>query len=141
MTAPLAPTGIILLAHGSRDPQWKAPIEAVARHIRTLSPDTPVQCAYLELCAPDLPTVAAAMVRDGVRKLRVLPLFLGMGKHAREDLPRLVQALRQAHPHAQVELRASVGEHPALLECLGCIATEDLPSPPPDTTPTTPTAP
>ena len=34
--------GIILLAHGSRDPLWKQPIEAVAAHIRsTTLPSTP----------------------------------------------------------------------------------------------------
>jgi lipopolysaccharide export system permease protein len=40
------PRGIILLAHGSRDPQWREPIEAVAAQIRAVAPGTPVRCAY-----------------------------------------------------------------------------------------------
>jgi len=52
MTTATPHRGIILLAHGSRDPLWRAPIEAVAERIRTSAPGTPVLCAYLELCAP-----------------------------------------------------------------------------------------
>ena len=37
--------GIILLAHGSRDPLWRVPIEAVAERIRASAPGTPVLCA------------------------------------------------------------------------------------------------
>ncbi|MFS2053748.1 cobalamin biosynthesis protein CbiX, partial [Variovorax sp. CT11-76] len=29
--------GIVLLAHGSRDPRWRAPIEAVAARTQALS--------------------------------------------------------------------------------------------------------
>ena len=47
--------GTILFAHGSRDPQWRLPIEAVAAQISNRQPSTQVRCAYLELCAPSLP--------------------------------------------------------------------------------------
>ena len=40
---------IVLFAHGSRDPLWHKPMEAVAAQIATQAPDTPVACAYLEL--------------------------------------------------------------------------------------------
>ena len=37
-------------------------------------------------------------------------MFLGMGKHAREDLPELVTALREAHPLVKFEVVAPIGE-------------------------------
>ena len=49
--------GTIVFAHGSRDPLWRVPIEAVARHIQSLAPQLHVRCAYLELMLPDLPTM------------------------------------------------------------------------------------
>jgi sirohydrochlorin ferrochelatase len=33
-----------------------------------------------------------------VRELTIVPMFLGVGRHAREDLPELVKQLRAAHP-------------------------------------------
>lgn len=115
-------TATILFAHGSRDPLWRAPMEAVAARMRQRAPLYRVECAYLELCEPSLPSAAASLVANGASRLRVVPMFLGVGKHAREDLPVLMEDLRKAHPGIALELLPAVGEHPALLELLADIA-------------------
>ena len=124
MTAPTpsAPFSIILFAHGSRDPHWKLPIEAVAHRIREHQPDVPVACAYLELTTPDLPSVAAQMIASGTLKIRIVPMFLGVGRHAREDLPVLVAQLEQDHPQVAFELQSAVGENPLLTDLMAQIA-------------------
>ena len=77
---------IILFAHGSRDALWRRPIEAVANQVKQISPNTEVACAYLELTEPDLPTTVTRLVQMGVNVVRIVPMFLGVGRHAREDL-------------------------------------------------------
>ena len=114
--------GIILFAHGSRDAQWRTPIEAVALQIRSRQPATPVLCAYLELCTPSLLQAADELIAAGVRHLRVFPLFLGVGKHAREDLPLLMDQLRAAHPDAVFELLPTAGEYTQLTALMADIA-------------------
>lgn len=115
-------TGIILFAHGSRDPQWRLPIEAVARQICERSTSALVRCAYLELCLPSLPDAAIDLIAAGARRLRVFPLFLGVGKHAREDLPLLIQHIRVAHPQIIVELLPTAGENQALISLMADLA-------------------
>jgi sirohydrochlorin cobaltochelatase len=110
--------GLILFAHGSRDPQWRAPMEAVAARAATLDPQARVACAYLELMEPDLPACAAAMVADGLTRITIVPMFLGVGRHAREDLPEIVTGLRQQHPTVNFELRPAIGEDAAVVELL-----------------------
>ena len=114
--------GIILFAHGSRDALWRTPIEAVATTIRERQPGTLVRCAYLELCEPTLPEAANEFVTSGCRHLRIFPLFLGVGKHAREDLPTLVEKIRADHPEVSVELMATAGESPALIALMAELA-------------------
>ena len=114
--------GIVLFAHGSRDPLWHKPMEAVAAHIATLSAHTPVVCAYLELRAPDLSAAATTLVDAGVQSITIVPMFLGMGKHAREDLPALVAQLRQQHPLVQFTLQPAIGEDARLVELLAHMA-------------------
>ena len=114
--------GLILLAHGSRDPQWRQPIEAVLQSVRQSSPSLLCCCAYLESCAPDLLEAAQELVAAGVTRLTVMPLFLGTGKHAREDIPRQVQALRERHPALQVVLEPSAGENPRVTALLAEVA-------------------
>jgi sirohydrochlorin cobaltochelatase len=117
-----AQRGILLLAHGSRDPLWRKPIEAVADQVRNLDATALVGCGYLELTDPDLASAAAQLIDQGARSIRVLPLFLGMGKHAREDLPSLLETLRTTHPQVAFELATTVGEDPRLIDLLARIA-------------------
>ena len=115
-------TGIVLFAHGSRDPLWRAPIDAVAQAIAEQSPHCVVRCAFLELTTPDLATTVEALMMQGKTHLRIVPMFLGVGRHAREDLPKLVSELTEAYPQVQFELLPSVGEHPAMTRLMADIA-------------------
>ncbi|MGJ7510196.1 sirohydrochlorin chelatase [Variovorax sp. GT1P44] len=116
--------GIVLFAHGSRDERWRAPVEAVAARAAALAPSARVACAYLELIEPDLRTAAAGLIAEGADAIRVVPLFLGMGKHVREDLPRLLDALRAAYPSVVFSLNRAVGEEPEVIELLARKALE-----------------
>ena len=113
---------IILFAHGSRDPLWHKPIQSVAERIVQRSPQTVVRCAYLELTEPDLPHVAGALVAEGATSLCVVPMFLGVGRHAREDLPELISALKIDHPKVVITCQPAVGEQSQLLDLLADIA-------------------
>jgi sirohydrochlorin cobaltochelatase len=115
---------IILLGHGSRDPLWRQPIEAVAARLARLHPDVAARCAYLELEQPDLAAAALGLAAAGARHVTVVPMFLGTGKHARTDMPAQVERLRQAHPGVHFDLRKPVGEDPRLLDLLAAIAAE-----------------
>lgn len=113
---------IILFGHGSRDPLWRAPMDAVAARIAGAHPTVPVRCAFLELQEPSLAQAADALAAGGATHLTIVPMFLGTGRHAREDLPRLVEALQGRHPSMGIELRGSVGEDPRVLDLLAEIA-------------------
>ena len=114
--------GTILFGHGSRDPLWRQPIEAVARHIQLLAPAVHVRCAYLELTLPDLATSAAELASLGVMSITVVPMFLGVGRHARDDLPMLMATLRASHPQIAFELRPAIGEETQVIEIMARIA-------------------
>ena len=115
-------SAVVLFAHGSRDPLWRAPIDAVATEIARQAPGMAVRCAFLELMAPSLPEAVDALVQAGHTAIRIVPLFLGMGRHAREDLPQLCAALRQHHPQLLLDVQAAVGEQAELTRCLARIA-------------------
>ena len=103
-------TGLILFAHGARDPRWAAPFEAVAVRVRAQRPGVPVRLAFLEFMTPTLPEAGAELAALGCTELQVLPMFLGAGGHVRNDLPLLIAAVREAHPGLSVRLAPAVGE-------------------------------
>ena len=110
--------GVVLFAHGSRDPAWRAPIEAVAERMRAIDPHTPVLCAYLELMAPDLATAVHELHTAGARDITVWPMFLGVGRHVRDDLPRLVEELRARFADTRFALQPAIAEHAEVLDSM-----------------------
>jgi len=115
---------IVLFGHGSRDPLWRLPMETVATRLRTLQPGVPVRCAYLELDAPDLGTAAGELIAAGATEVTIVPMFLGTGRHAREDLPALVRQMQQVQPAVRFVLQAPVGEDARVVDLLAKIAME-----------------
>jgi sirohydrochlorin cobaltochelatase len=123
MTTDLNPqTGVILFAHGSRDPLWRLPIDAVAEDMTQRWPGMSVACAFLELTTPDLATTVETLMMQGKTHLRIVPMFLGVGRHAREDLPQLVSEMTEAYPQVRFELLPSIGEHPSMTRLMADIA-------------------
>lgn len=114
---------LILLAHGSRDPHWRAPFDRLAASLAQRSP-TPLRLAYMELCEPSLETTVAELQARGTTRADILPLFFAAGRHLREDVPGQIEALHRAQPDIDLTLLAPVGEHPAFVEALANIIEE-----------------
>jgi sirohydrochlorin cobaltochelatase len=118
--------GLLLFAHGARDPRWARPFAAVAERVRAARPGLPVVLAYLELMSPDLAEAGAHLVAQGCTRVEVLPLFLGTGGHLRQDLPVLLEALRAAHPGVQFGLHPAVGEVESVIAAMARAALDAL---------------
>jgi sirohydrochlorin cobaltochelatase len=97
-------------------------MDAVALRIREIDPQARVVCAFLELTKPDLLEAVDNVVADGATRVTVLPMFLGVGRHAREDLPVLLADLRQRHQGVEFVLQRSVGEDRRLTDLLAHMA-------------------
>jgi sirohydrochlorin cobaltochelatase len=119
--------GLILFAHGARDPRWAEPFERLRQKIQVARPGLPVALAYLELMAPDLGTAVDQMVASGCTELRVVPAFLGQGGHVRRDLPELVERAAARHAGLTIELALPLGESDAVLDRMAAVCIDGIP--------------
>ena len=69
--------GIILLAHGSRDPQWTASFEQVRAAVERRRPECATALAYLEQSVPDFATAVDQLVARGTTLDRSRSLVSG----------------------------------------------------------------
>ncbi|MDH4378291.1 MAG: CbiX/SirB N-terminal domain-containing protein [Vampirovibrionales bacterium] len=113
---------LILLAHGSRDPLWRQPFEALSQRIALSQGASSVALAYMEMAEPTLLTVAAEAVAAGATQLLVLPLFMAAGGHLRHDVPLLMDQIRHNHPAVLVHMLPPIGEHPQVQAAIENIA-------------------
>ena len=110
--------GLILFAHGSRDPQWIHPFRRLEASVRAQAHDVEVRLAFLESIGPDLAAATDELIGTGAKSIRIVPIFLGQGGHVRSDLRALVESLRQRHPSADIRYAAAVGEDDGVIEAL-----------------------
>jgi sirohydrochlorin cobaltochelatase len=116
--------GILLFAHGARDPAWARPFEAIAAQMRQAAPDRVVTLAFLELMQPDLDAGVAALVAAGCDDITVVPLFLGAGGHVRRDLPLLIEAAQARHPGLLLRRTPAIGETELVTRAIALAALE-----------------
>lgn len=115
-------TRVVLLAHGSRDPRWRAPFERLAGTLARDLGAARVRMAYMEFASPSLVDVAAEAARDGVTRLSVLPLFMAGGGHVDHDIPVLAREVEGRHPGMIVEVAGAIGEEPRVVAAIEEIA-------------------
>lgn len=102
-------TGILLFAHGSRDPAWKKPFEAILEETRRQF-QGPVGLAFLESMSPDFAAGIDTLCAQQVNSIRIVPIFLATGSHMRQDLPLLIEEAAHRHPGIQIYAVPAIGE-------------------------------
>jgi sirohydrochlorin cobaltochelatase len=110
--------GIVLFAHGARDPEWARPFEAIRDRIRAARPEFHVELAYLEVMGPTLEEAIATLVRQGAPSITVYPLFMAQGGHLKKDVPRILDGIRASCPNVPIALESAVGEVPQILDAI-----------------------
>jgi len=110
--------GIVLFAHGARDPDWARPFEAIRERVRATRPEYPIALAYLELMPPTLEEAISTLVDEGALAITVFPLFMAQGGHLKQDIPRILDAIRATHPRIPIALEPAIGDVPQLLDAI-----------------------
>jgi sirohydrochlorin cobaltochelatase len=111
-------SGLVLFAHGARDPEWAEPFRAIAARIAASRPDLAVRLAFLEFQSPALADAIRELVDAGHRIIRIAPLFMAQGGHLKRDVPELLAGIRAQHPALALELLPAIGDVEELREAI-----------------------
>lgn len=114
--------GLILFAHGARDPRWREPFDRL-KEIVARGHEGPVTVAFLEQMEPTLSEAALQLGSAGAHRIVVVPLFLGTGGHLRRDLPTILDEA-QAAAGIPISAVGAAGEDERVLQALAryCLA-------------------
>lgn len=114
---------LVLVAHGSRDPEWGRPLEELTANLAETLGTGNVRLAYSQFASPTLDEAVTGAGPE-IRRVRVLPLFMTAHGHVERDIRPAVDALRRAHESLEVELLPPVGELPSFRILLAELARE-----------------
>jgi len=111
-------TGYVVFGHGSTVESANDAVRAMAAELARRGGYEAVETAFLEAGQPDLRGAVEILAGCGIQHVIVIPYFLTLGMHLKRDLPRLVEALRAAHPGMEIQVTAPLDGHPALIDAL-----------------------
>ena len=110
--------GLLLVAHGSPDPDWARPLERVLARLQELH-EGPCALAFLSR-EGSLDAGLTQLAEAGAQRVEVVAALLSAGgRHLKVDLPEQVEAARPRHPTIELELRpGALGEAEAVIDAL-----------------------
>jgi sirohydrochlorin cobaltochelatase len=99
MPSPDASTALLVVGHGTRSDTGTRQFLELAQKLAQRVAPMPVEPCFLELQQPDIAAAVGTLVKDGVRRLTVVPLLLFAAGHAKRDIPAGVEAAVAARWH------------------------------------------
>lgn len=109
-------TAILLMAHGSRIPEANDAVHAIAAMVREMTGNALVEVSFREQHSPTIQQGIDACVAQGAERILLVPYFLFIGAHVREDLPDEMAEAQRRYPGVVFAMGKHLGVHRKLAE-------------------------
>ncbi len=109
------PPALLIVGHGSRDPEGVAEFLRLAEHLRRRFPERRCQVGFLEFARPTIEEGVEALIRAGARRITAVPGMLMAARHAKNDIPFELNTLAARHPEVRITYGAELGVDAGLL--------------------------
>jgi len=110
--------GVLVIAHGSRAKETEAAMESVLSMVKGKLPGTVVECAFMEFSDRTIEKGISALVTGGITEIKIIPYFLFMGIHMKEDIPGIVAGCAANYPGVKITIGEPLGVDVRLADIL-----------------------
>jgi len=108
--------GIIILAHGSREPETEKTMEEIVNKVRDKTSNGSIRMAYFQFVKPSLEDSVREFIEEGVKEINIIPYFLFPGVHIREDVPLALGEIKREYPGVTINVADTLGADDRLAE-------------------------
>jgi sirohydrochlorin cobaltochelatase len=107
---------ILLVGHGSRDPEGTDEFQRLVDLFRASNPTRIVECGFLEFARPVIGESMARCVEQGATTVAVLPGMLMAAGHAKNDIPSEIHEARRQYPNVEFHYGRHLHLHAKIIE-------------------------
>ncbi len=115
-SAPALP--LLLIGHGSRDPEGRQAFLELAQVYQSLTPHRPVIPCFLELAQPSIAQGVEQCLAQGWQEIVALPLLLFGARHNKFDVTAELDRLQALHPQLRIHYGGPLGIRIEILQLL-----------------------
>lgn len=109
-------TGILLLAHGSREGDTEKTMRQITEYVKAELPHAMIEEAYLQFRDKNLEKGLVNLIDQGADNIKVIPYFLFEGVHIKEDIPAEIKAFSKNYPKVVITMGKTLGADRRLAE-------------------------
>jgi sirohydrochlorin cobaltochelatase len=109
---------ILLVGHGSRDPEGNQELLEFAKTVASKSPGMLVETCFLELTRPTIAEGIAACAAQGASRVVIVPIILFAAGHAKIDIPMAIDRAKAKYPEIEFVYGRPIGVHEKIIEIL-----------------------
>ena len=109
--------GIVVLGHGSRRAEANEEILTLVELVREAHKDWKIEGAFVEFATPLMEDVLERMYLDGIQQVTIVPMFLTVGNHLHQGLPKRLGEFLEKYP-LKVVMAHHIGADPILVSLI-----------------------
>lgn len=109
---------ILLVGHGSRDPEGNEELLQFAESVRRAAPEYKIETCFLEFVQPDIAHGIAHCIEEGASRVVVIPIMLFAAGHAKIHIPFEIDRARNLYPGVEFVYGRPVGVHQNVVDIL-----------------------
>lgn len=102
--------GVVILAHGSRRQESDIILDSLAKKVTKMAGSQPIVSAFLQFSERSLDKAVESLVKDGVKRITVVPMFLFDGVHVTEDIPEALAVIEGQYPEISIRMSRHLGD-------------------------------
>ncbi len=103
-------TAVIVLGHGSRS-GGDSTIDRVAASVKTRGGFEIVEYAFLQYVGPNPDEALDRCIRQGAKKIVIVPFFMQQGAHVTKGIPAFVERAKRQNPAVDIVVTDFAGSH------------------------------
>ena len=108
--------GVLVIAHGSRATETEAVLDAIVNMVKEKMPETIIEGAFMGMSERTVEKGVAALAAQNITEIKIVPYFLFMGIHLKEDIPNMISELVADNPDIIITMTEPLGADPRLAE-------------------------
>ena len=111
-------TALLIIDHGSKRKEANHMLFEMVQLLQSHRPDLIIYGAHMELAIPTINDGINWCLKKGATHIIAHPYMLSPGRHATEDIPRLVKEALANHAECSYDLASALGPHELLADLL-----------------------
>lgn len=106
--------GILIISHGSPREETNRRFTGLVERVAARLGRPNVLPTFFSIARPNIPDQVAALTARGVRRIVLMPYFLGTGQHVTHDIPELLEQCRRDFPDVRFKMLSTLEDDAAL---------------------------